>query len=171
MAGCPTTPVTDGLRIRKAVRALVLDPADRVLLVRFEFPTASVWATPGGGVEPDEDDEVALRRELDEELGLLDVVIGPHIWSRHHVIPFLDASWDGQDDRIHLVRVPDFAPTPRLSWEQLRAERVHELAWWTPAELVAAGAEGVRFAPRRLPELVVALLANGVPEAPIDTGV
>ena len=28
----------DGLRIRSSVRAVVLDPADRVLLVRFEFP-------------------------------------------------------------------------------------------------------------------------------------
>ena len=47
---------TEHLRIRSSVRAVVLDPADRVLLVRFEFPTATVWATPGGGQEPGEDD-------------------------------------------------------------------------------------------------------------------
>lgn len=169
--GCPTLPEIDGLRIRRAVRALVVDPDDRVLLVRFEFPTVTVWATPGGGVEGDEDDEFALRRELDEELGLTDVEIGPHIWSRRHIIPFLDGSWDGQDDRIYLVRVPAFVPRPRFGWEQLRAERVHELRWWTPWELMTANDERTRFAPRRLSELVHALLADGPPAAPIDTGV
>lgn len=163
--------MTDGLRIRRAVRALIVDPDARVLLVRFEFPTATVWATPGGGVEGGEDDETALRRELDEELGLTDVHIGPHIWSRRHVIPFLDGSWDGQDDRIHLVHAPAFVPRPRLGWEHLRAERVHELRWWTSDELMAAGDERVRFAPRRLPELVAALHTEGPPATPLDTGV
>ena len=58
------------MRIREAVRALVLDPDDRVLLVRFEFPTATVWAMPGGGIEAGETIDDALRRELTEELGL-----------------------------------------------------------------------------------------------------
>ena len=51
------SPVPDpaaGLRIREAVRALVIDPDHRVLLVRFEFPTATRWALPGGGLEPGE---------------------------------------------------------------------------------------------------------------------
>ena len=134
------------LRIRSSVRALVLDPAGRVLLVRFEFPTATVWATPGGGQEPGEDDEATLRRELDEELGLADLEIGPHIWNRLHIIPFLDGRWDGQRDRVYLVRTPSFEPRPRLTWEQMQAERVHELRWWTPAELAAADTDVV-FAP------------------------
>jgi len=40
----------------------VVDPADRVLLVRFEFPHWTGWATPGGGVDPGETDDEALRR-------------------------------------------------------------------------------------------------------------
>ena len=163
-------PDLTGLRIRRSVRAVVLDPAERILLVRFEFPTVTVWATPGGGMEPGETEEETLRRELDEELGLTDVHIGPHVWSRVHVIPFLDGSWDGQRDQIHLVRVPTFEPVPRLTWDQLRSERVHELRWWTLDELRDVG-EGVRFAPRRLPELLAALLADGPPAAPLDTGV
>jgi 8-oxo-dGTP diphosphatase len=161
----------DGLRIRNAVRALLLDPADRVLLVRFEFPRVTVWATPGGGKEADEDDEVALRRELDEELGLVDVSIGPHIWNRLHIVPFLDGNWDGQRDHIYLVRTEDFEPQPTLSWEQLRAERLYEMRWWTLAEVEAAGAAGVRFAPRRLPARLAALLADGPPPRPVDVGV
>lgn len=164
-------PDVTGLRIRQSVRALVVDPADRVLLVRFEFPQVTVWATPGGGVEPGETEEQALYRELDEELGLTDVEVGPHIWSRLHIVPFLDGSFDGQRDHVHLVRVPEFEPRPRLSWEQLRSERLHELRWWSVDELRAAESARVRFAPRRLPALFRALLADGPPPEPIDTGV
>ena len=52
------------LRIRPAVRGVVVTPDADVLLVRFEFPTRTVWALPGGGLEPDEDHLTALRREL-----------------------------------------------------------------------------------------------------------
>ena len=45
---------TDGLRIREAVRALVLDPEHRVLLVRFEFRDGTRWALPGGGLDDNE---------------------------------------------------------------------------------------------------------------------
>ena len=70
------------------------------------------------------------------------------------------------------MRTPEFEPAPRLTWEQLRAERLHELRWWTPAELVAAAEDDeVVFAPRRLPALIGELLADGPPASPIDTGV
>ena len=157
------------MRIRSSARALVVDPSERVLLVRFEFPGVTVWATPGGGQEPGEDDEATLRRELDEELGVTGAEIGPHIWTRLHIIPFLDGQWDGQRDNVYLVRTAAFEPRPRLTWEQLRAERVHELRWWTLTELEAA--DDVRFAPARLPQLVADLLASGPPPAPVDAGV
>jgi 8-oxo-dGTP diphosphatase len=161
--------VSDELRIRSSVRALLLDPDDRVLLVRFEFPTVTVWATPGGGQEPGEDDEATLRRELDEELGLDGLVIGPHIWDRLHIVPFLDGKWDGQCDRVYLVRAPAFEPSPRLTWEQLRAERVHELRWWTLDELATASGDTL-FAPRRLPQLIADVVADGPPASPVDAG-
>lgn len=156
------------LRIREAVRAVVLDPDDRILLVRFEFPAAALWALPGGGVERGESHEDALRRELAEEAGLVDPAIGPGIWERLHIVPFIGGQWDGQRERHFLVRATAFEPAPQLGWEQLNDEYVFAIRWWTLDELERA--EEV-FAPRRLPELVRDLLLNGPPAAPIDVGV
>ncbi|MFZ4718871.1 MAG: NUDIX domain-containing protein [Ilumatobacteraceae bacterium] len=159
---------TGGLRIREAVRALLLDPDDRVLLVRFEFPDGTRWALPGGGLDESESHVDALRRELDEELGLTDVEVGPHIWDRLHIIPFIDGRWDGQHDRIHLVRLDRaFEPQPRLSWEELRAEYLFEIRWWRPDEIT----DGLPFVPRELRRHLDDLRRDGPPKRPVDVGV
>ena len=157
------------LRLRQAVRALLLTPEELVLLVRFEFPTRTVWALPGGGLEAGEDHLTALRRELVEEVGLDDVPIGPHVWNREHIIAFEDGMWDGQQDRVHLVRTAHFDPRPALSWEQLRAERLHEIRWWSVGEIEQA--EDVSFAPQRLGELLRLLASDGIPDTPLDSGI
>lgn len=118
-------------RLRDAVRALVVDPGRRVLLVRFEFPRWTGWATPGGGISPGESDEDALRRELAEETGLDEFDLGPLVWRRTHLFEL--GEWDGQVERYYLVRVPEFVPTPRLTWEELNDEYVTAVRWWRPA--------------------------------------
>jgi ADP-ribose pyrophosphatase YjhB (NUDIX family) len=164
--------MTAGLRIRRSVRALLVTPDHSVLLVRFEFPTRTVWALPGGGLEAGETYEDALRRELIEEVGLDDPVIGAHVWNREHIIPFEDGLWDGQRDRFYVVEAADrFEPRPGLTWDQLRAERLHELRWWHVDDVEQATADGVTFAPRALAIHLRSLLSDGPPPVPIDTGV
>ena len=60
--------MANGAAPRRAVRVLLLDEADRVLLVRFHDGERSWWCTPGGGIEPGESAVEAARRELHEEL-------------------------------------------------------------------------------------------------------
>lgn len=156
------------LRLRSAARALVLDPDDRVLLVRFRFPMWDVWATPGGGIDDGETALDAVRRELHEEVGPVDADIGPPIWTRTHLFPMADGR-DGQHETIFLVRVPDPDLTGALmTAEELAAEGVVGNAWWTVDELLASDE---MFAPTRLPKLVADLIANGPPDAPINAGV
>jgi 8-oxo-dGTP pyrophosphatase MutT (NUDIX family) len=160
---------TEGLRIRPAVRALLLTPDDEVLLVRFEFPGGRTrWALPGGGVEEGESDVAALERELDEEVGLVGAEIGPHVWTRLHVVPFVSGLWDGQRDHIHLVPCTRFEPAPRLGWDTLRAEYLYEIRWWAVSELATAG---LPLAPADLVERIGDLRRDGPPAEPIRVAV
>lgn len=156
------------LRLRQAARAIVLDPADRILLVGFQLPHVTLWETPGGGLIGDETPEQAVRRELREEAGLEDVELGPAVWLRTHLVPMGDGRWDGQAERFYLVRAPAFEPAPGLTWDELRAEGMTDIRWWTPDELEETTE---RLAPRRLPLLLRELLRHGPPAEPIDVGI
>lgn len=73
------------------VRAVVIDRADRVLLVRHSY--VSGWYLPGGGVEVGETLHEALVRELAEEgnvrltgaVALFGVYLNAHVSRRDHV--------------------------------------------------------------------------------------
>jgi TDG/mug DNA glycosylase family protein len=150
---------------RPAGRALVLDRRDRTMLVRFVDTTGqSWWASPGGGMDEGETLDQAIRRELREELGLTDVVLGPEIWRREHVF-----AWYGriyrQRERIRLVRVDEHEPAPTID---LASEHVHDIRWWTLDQLRETSETLV---PRRLPEFLADLLEQGPPAEPIDVGI
>ena len=146
-------------RIRNAVRALVLDEEDNVLLVRFDWEGLGIpggfWACPGGGIDPGETPTEALFRELEEELGLDSPdVLGP-IWQLTRLFPMGD--FDGQTDLTFLVRTSRFEPRPRVD---LESENVHGVRWFSAAE-VRAGEE--TFSPRDLVVHLQRVLRDGVP--------
>ena len=135
-----------------------------IFLVEFKDDDGQVWwATPGGGVAEAEAAEEALRRELAEEIGLVDAQLGPELWTRDATF-----AWNGRilhtPERIWLVRVDEHEPAPRVD---LRAENVAGLRWWTLDDLDATREELV---PRRLPELMRTLLRDGPSVAPVDAG-
>ena len=125
----------------------------------------AVWVTPGGGIEEGESDEQAIRRELREETGLETFELGPHVWTRTAHVPLGGGRWDGETERVYVVRATAFAPAPHLTWDELRAEGMTAIRWWTLVELEAPG---VRFAPRDLYDLVRELILEGPPPEPLD---
>ena len=150
---------------RNAVRALLVDRHERVLLVLFRDGTGQTWwATTGGGVDAGETPEQALRRELAEEAGLFEFELGPEIWKREHVF-----AWQGriyrQRERYYLVRIDEHEPAPTID---IAAEHVHDIRWWTLDELEATGE---RLVPRDLARHMRAILEHGAPPFPIDVGV
>jgi 8-oxo-dGTP pyrophosphatase MutT (NUDIX family) len=154
--------------LRVAARAIVLDPADRILLVLFRDPHTGKewWATPGGALDPGETHEDGLRRELLEETGVR-ADIGACAWVREHVFDWGERRIR-QVERYYVVRVSSAEIAPHLSAEELAHESVHELRWWSLDALEVSADD---IAPRRLAELVRELLANGPPPEPIDAGI
>lgn len=60
------------VEIKLVVACALIDADNRVLIAKRPEgkPMAGLWEFPGGKVEPGETPEIALIRELDEELGI-----------------------------------------------------------------------------------------------------
>src|SRR5450755_2745872 len=67
----------NGLPVRLAARVILLDPDDRVLLMRYDDapPNGHHWSTPGGGLNKGEGYPAAAVRELAEETGWTDIAL------------------------------------------------------------------------------------------------
>ena len=162
--------------LRRAVRALLLDEDDRILLCRFVVPhpavpaeAAGVWAAPGGGVEPGEDPLTALRRELREETGLTLTADPPHVWHQEILADGHPPGFDGIVNDYYLVRVRHFPPRGELTDDRLAAEHLAGFRWWRLPEIADyAGPE--LFSPRDLAGPLTALLTAGTPTRPVLLG-
>ena len=128
-----------GLPVRESIRALVRDRQERVLLLRYGDEYGDWWTTPGGGREPGEDDEQTLRRELEEEVGLIEFELGPLLWE--------ETGWSADElgygsfrSPIYAVRVEHFDP-PHLT-------EAREVRWFAPDELARLSTRPLDLAER-----------------------
>lgn len=155
--------------VRPTARVLLLDHLDRVLLFHGLDPAepgVRFWFPPGGGMEPGESAEQAALRELQEETGLRDIELGPHIWNRRHVLWFNGMHTDVRETWF-IARVPAFE-VDTSGFTELEKVVMPEHRWWTHTELASATD---LLTPRELPRLLRGLLDDGPPLAPVTVGV
>ena len=159
---------------RRAVRVVLLDPDDRVLLFRTHQPLsdpADWWDVPGGGIDPGETYVQAAVREVFEETGLriTEAQVGPPTWRR-------SATWVRPDHRrvqhefVVAVRIDRRAPPvaeDRSGWTAEESAEYQETRWW-PLEEIVAAASTERFYPGRLPVLLPAFLAGDLIDEPFE---
>lgn len=101
---------------------------DRFLVIRRSQSVTApgTYCFPGGGVEPGETDEVALPRELNEELSIENPRLIQKVWHSRSRSGVLLAWWIVEIDEAHERLVPDPA-------------EVAEVHWWTAEEMRATG--------------------------------
>jgi 8-oxo-dGTP pyrophosphatase MutT (NUDIX family) len=125
-----------GLPERHAGRVIVLDPGDRVLLLRYDdpLPNGRHWTTPGGGLNNGEDYAAAAARELAEETGWTDVVLLREVHERSLTMEY-GGRLVHQHERHYLARIDqpcrplgDVAPMHA-------ADGIAAWRWWSLAEL------------------------------------
>ncbi|MCL9999543.1 MAG: NUDIX domain-containing protein [Erythrobacter sp.] len=122
------------LRLRPAARLIVLDPAGRALMFRYDVPGRDpFWVTAGGEVDPGESFEDAARRELLEETG---ITADPGEQIARMTPEFITVQGEPvqADERFFLIRVAE-AEIDTSRHTELEQRLMTQHRWFTPAEL------------------------------------
>lgn len=153
----PASTSATGPRI--GARVLLLDPADRVLLIHAldpADPDHHWWELPGGGVDEGEDLRTAARRELAEESGITLASLGRELWVRESRFRY-----QGRDhhriEHVYLGRTPSTVPQVALKPTENEKAGLIERRWWSAHELRQCRD---KLLPAELPALLDDLLAD-----------
>ncbi len=153
--------------VRASARVLLVDARDRILLFCVDDSRVAaqrLWITPGGGIQPGEMPIAAARRELWEETGV-EAEPGECVWKRSVTLP-LGQHWLESRETFYVVRI-DAADVVDDNWEPLERSMIVEHRWWSQPE-IAESKEW--FAPRRIADLLPAVLRGEYPDQPIEIG-
>jgi ADP-ribose pyrophosphatase YjhB (NUDIX family) len=128
--------VIDPVLVRRAARVILLDPENRVLLMRYDDgpPNGAHWSTPGGGLNADEDYPAAALRELAEETGWRDVILRGEVLRREFEMQY-SRKLIRQRERLYLARTDQSGREIRGVEAMHAADGIAAWRWWTLAEL------------------------------------
>jgi 8-oxo-dGTP pyrophosphatase MutT (NUDIX family) len=154
--------VAEPVRDRRAARVILLDPDDHVLLMRYDDgpPNGRHWSTPGGGAEEGEEYPAAALRELGEETGWTDIMLGPEVFRRSFQMEYADAIVN-QRERLYLARTTQ--PRRQITGVDAmhRSDGIAAWRWWSLAEIDATDEH---VWPPGLADLIRSALAAGRPD-------
>ncbi|MGH3570020.1 MAG: NUDIX domain-containing protein [Pseudonocardia sp.] len=151
---------------RIGARVLLLDTADRVLLIHAldpDEPGHHWWELPGGGLDDGEELVDAARREIAEESGIMLPDVGRKLWVRESRFRY-----KGRDhhrvEHVLLGRTPSMVPQVALRPSENEKAGLIERRWWSAAELRHCQD---KLLPDNLAELLDALLAGRLGDTPL----
>ncbi|WP_395735762.1 NUDIX domain-containing protein [Prosthecobacter sp.] len=133
-----------------AAVAVLLDAQNRVLVVRRAHePGFGKLGLPGGVIEPEETGEMAVAREVHEEVGIeLPASAFTYFLALNNRYPFQGFTWP-TIDLFFVARVPDFDSVKKQASEvsevlicPLDEVAYDDFAFWTNAEAVRLWRDG-----------------------------
>lgn len=151
--------------VRKSARAILINKENEILLFKFifkeMFEEKVIWVTPGGGVEPGEDFEATLKRELFEETGLILKSIGPWIWTKEVLFKGKESDFISYE-RYYLINTNN----KDISFDNMTLNEVTTLKgfkWWSANELLSSKEE---FFTSQLGKLFSEIIEGNIPKSP-----
>jgi ADP-ribose pyrophosphatase YjhB (NUDIX family) len=115
---------------------ILLDPDDRVLLMRYDDPPPNGrhWSTPGGGLTGSEDYPAAARRELAEETGWTDIELLGEV-HRHSMEMVAGGRLVRQVERLYLARTEQRRRVISGVEAMHASDGIAAWRWWELGEL------------------------------------
>jgi 8-oxo-dGTP diphosphatase len=128
------------MRERLTARVLLLNPAGRILLMKGRLPGRpdgpAFWYSIGGGVEDGETVLQAAAREVVEETGLTDAVLGRTVWRDEVILRDIDHEKRLFKQYYVVARTAGGDPS-RDGWLPHEHLLTDDMRWWTLGELQA----------------------------------
>ncbi|MBQ8039583.1 MAG: NUDIX domain-containing protein [Lachnospiraceae bacterium] len=126
------------MKIRKSSRAIVLNKNNQIFLFQYKFDYLAdnkvIWITPGGSLEEGESFEVALKRELFEELGVQLDRNCPEIYYRNSLYAMKNGEVIQSIEKFFLVSLED-EQFSYDHWTESEKQRMLEGKWWSLEEI------------------------------------
>jgi 8-oxo-dGTP diphosphatase len=126
------------MRERLTARVLLLDPDGRILLMKGRLPGRpdgpAFWYSIGGGVEDGETVLEAAAREIIEETGLTDAVLGHTVWRDEVILHDIDRQKRLFKQYYVVARTAGGDPS-RDGWLPHEHQLTDDMRWWTLGEL------------------------------------